>query len=81
LRFKQATPYAKVLFGYGKMNFEYNAAHGRFTDIAYGGGVDVKLTKRLTIRAIDIEFQKWPDWLSSSLSPYGGSVGIAYKVF
>jgi hypothetical protein len=81
LRFKQATPYAKVLVGYGRMNFEYNTAYGRFTDIAYGGGVDVKLTKRISIRAIDIEFQKWPQWLSSTLSPYGGSVGVSYKVF
>ena len=24
----------------GKMNFEYNEAYGRFTDIALGGGVD-----------------------------------------
>jgi hypothetical protein len=81
LRFKRATPYAKVLVGYGRMNFEYNAAYGRFTDIAYGGGVDVKLTKRITLRAIDFEYQQWPNWLSSSLSPYGGSVGVSYKIF
>jgi hypothetical protein len=81
LRFKRATPYAKVLIGYGRMNFEYNAAYGRFTDIAYGGGVDVKLTKRITLRAIDFEYQQWPNWLSSSLSPYGGSVGVSYKIF
>jgi hypothetical protein len=41
LRFKRATPYTKVLVGYGRMNFEYNAAYGRFTDIAYGGSVGV----------------------------------------
>jgi hypothetical protein len=87
LRFKRATPYAKVLIGYGRMNFEYNIAHGRFADIAYGGGVDVKLTKRLTIRAIDLEYQQWLGWPdisgspNSSLSPYGGSVGVSYKVF
>ena len=81
LRFKRATPYAKVLVGFGRMNFEYNAAYGRFTDIAYGGGVDVKLTKRITLRAIDFEYQQWPNWLSSSLSPYGGSVGVSYKIF
>jgi len=77
----RATPYAKALIGYGKMNFELNEAHGRFTDIAYGGGVDIKLTKRISIRAIDFEFQQWPKWLSSSLSPYGASVGVGYKIF
>jgi Outer membrane protein beta-barrel domain len=81
LRFKRATPYAKVLFGIGRMNFEYNSAWGRFTDIAYGGGVDVKLSKRISLRAIDFEFQQWPNWLSSSLSPYGASVGVSYKIF
>jgi hypothetical protein len=81
LRFKRATPYAKVLIGYGRMNFEYNSAYGRFTDLAYGGGVDVKLSKRFSIRAIDFEYQLWPSWLSSSISPYGGSVGVSYKVF
>jgi opacity protein-like surface antigen len=81
LHFWRATPYGKVLVGYGNMNFEFNAAHGRFTDIAYGGGVDIKLTKRISVRAIDFEFQQWPKWLNSSLAPYGASVGVGYKIF
>ncbi|HMD77004.1 MAG TPA: outer membrane beta-barrel protein [Terracidiphilus sp.] len=81
MRFWRATPYAKVLIGYGKMNFEYNEGTGSFTDIAYGGGVDIKLTKRISIRAIDVEYQQWPRWLNSSLYPYGASVGIGYKVY
>jgi hypothetical protein len=87
LRFKRATPYAKILVGYGRMNFEDNFAHGRYADIAYGGGVDVKLTKRITLRAIDFEYQQWlgwpniPGYPNVSLSPYGGSVGISYKIF
>ena len=76
----RATPYAKVLVGYGKMNFEYNEAHGRFTDIAYGGGVDIRLSKRFTARG-DFEYQQWPKWLDSSLYPYGASVGVGYKIF
>jgi len=76
----RATPYAKVLVGLGRMNFEYNDAHGQFTDIAYGGGVDFKLTKRFTARG-DFEYQEWPKWLNSSLYPYGVSVGVGYKIF
>jgi hypothetical protein len=87
LRYKRATPYAKVLFGYGEMNFELDLANGRYLDIAYGGGVDVKLTKRITLRAIDFEYQKWPQWPNISglpnttLSPYGASVGASYRIF
>jgi hypothetical protein len=82
LRFRQATPYAKILVGFGTMNFEYNAAYGRYADIAYGGGVDITLTKRITVRAIDFEYQQWPQWLlNSSLSPYGASMGVSYKIF
>ena len=76
----RATPYAKVLIGLGRMNFEYNLAYGRFTDIAYGGGSDFKLTKRLSVRG-DFEYQQWPKWINSSLYPYGASVGVGYRIF
>jgi len=82
LHFWRATPYAKVLIGYANMNFEFNEATGRFTDIAYGGGLDVKLTKRISVRAIDFEYQQWPKWINNQqLFPYGASVGIGYRVF
>ena len=87
LRFWRATPYAKVLVGRSRMNFEYDGAYGHYAEIAYGGGVDVKLTKKITIRAIDFEYQKWLGWPNisgypnSPLSPYGASVGVSYKVF
>lgn len=81
-RFWRATPYGKVLVGYGKMNFEYGEVYGRFTDIAYGGGVDVKLTRRISLRAFDFEYQQWPKWINNqSLKPYGASVGLGYKIF
>ena len=81
-RFKYlgATPYVKALGGFSKMNFENNVAWGRFTTFAFGGGVDFKVTKRITVRG-DFESQTWPSWLNSSLYPYGGSVGVGYKIF
>jgi hypothetical protein len=87
LRFRRATPYAKVLIGNSRMNFYLDGAYGHYTDIAYGGGVDVKLSKKITLRAIDFEYQQWLGWPnisgypSSPLSPYGASVGVSYKVF
>ena len=79
--FGRFTPYGKALAGFSNMNFELNAAHGRFTTVAFGGGVDYKLSKKLTIRCADFEYQYWPEWLNSSLSPYGLSAGASYKVF
>lgn len=80
-RIWKADTYAKVLGGYGIMNFQYNYAHGRFYAIAFGGGADVRLTKRISWRAVDAEYQYWPDWVGSTLKPYGLSTGISYRVF
>ena len=74
-------PYAKALFGYSKMNFQYNYAYGHFADIALGGGVDIPVTRKVTLRAINFEYQLWPNWLNGTLKPYGGDVGISYRIF
>ncbi len=79
--FWKATPYAKVLIGEGKMNFQYNEAKGTFTALAYGGGIDIRVSKRLSFRAIDVEYQQWPKWISGSLAPYGVSAGVGYRIF
>jgi opacity protein-like surface antigen len=77
----RAQPYVKGLVGFTNMNFENNFGSGRFTTLAFGGGVDLKVTKRLSVRAIDFEYQYWPSFLGDSLKPYGASVGIGYRVF
>jgi opacity protein-like surface antigen len=78
--FMRATPYGKVLVGYGRMNGEDNFWYGRFTDIAYGGGVDFKLTNRISARG-DFEYQQWPSWFTSALYPYSVSAGVSYRIF
>ena len=84
--FWKATPYAKVLIGYGKLNFENGNGYGRYTDIAYGGGLDIKMTRRINVRLPDFEYQQWPKWTEgtgkdSTLFPYGDSVGVSYRIF
>ncbi len=82
--FGRITPYGKILFGMGHMNFENGQTSCRCSDIAYGGGADVQLTKRLSWRAIDFEYQQYPDWYvlqTSQLHPYGFSMGVGYKLF
>jgi opacity protein-like surface antigen len=77
--FWKATVYGKALGGFSRMDLGYG--HGNFTTIAFGGGLDVKLTKRISIRAFDGEYQYWPSWGNSKLTPYGASAGIGYRVF
>jgi hypothetical protein len=77
----RATPYVKVLGGFSNMNFGIYNATGRFTTIAFGGGVDIRLTRRWTVRPIDVEYQWWPDFLGDSLTPRGASAGISYRIF
>ena len=73
--------YAKALIGYAKMDFGIYGATGRFTATAFGGGADIKLTRKIYFRAVDFEYQYWPIWGDSSLKPYGLSSGIAYRIF
>ena len=81
LRFSRMTIYGKALLGIEEMNFDAYGDHGSFTDLALGGGVDVKLTHRISLRALDAEYQYLPQWGNSTLSPYGASVGIGYRIF
>jgi len=86
LHFWHATPYAKVLIGYGKLNFEDGNGWGRYTALAYGGGLDMKLSRRLTMRLPDFEYQQWLKWSegtgkTTNLFPYGLSVGVSYRIF
>jgi hypothetical protein len=85
LHFWRATPYAKVLIGYGRLNFENNNGWGRYTALAYGGGLDVKLSRRINLRLPDFEYQQWPQWSEGTkttytLMPYGLSIGVSYRV-
>jgi opacity protein-like surface antigen len=91
-RFGRFTPYAKALVGITSMDMGPNPncdtfpctvddPTGTFFSAAYGGGIDVKLTRRFTLRAVDAEYQQIPSWYGSSASPYGASVGVSYKIF
>jgi hypothetical protein len=86
LRYKRITPYGKFLFGDSRLNFENNAGWGRYTTLAYGGGLDIKMTRKLALRVPDFEYQQWLDWSEGTaqtytLQPYGVSAGVTYKIF
>jgi Outer membrane protein beta-barrel domain len=74
--------YGKVLAGYGDLVIqEYQDNIGRpagfYFTYAGGGGIDVRATDHITIRAIDVEAQKWPNY-GNGLSPIVYTVGAAY---
>lgn len=74
--FHRWTPYGKALIGWGSGP---GWLSGRATAIAYGGGVEYRWTRKLTIRAFDFEEQYWHT--VPTLHPYGASAGISYRVF
>jgi opacity protein-like surface antigen len=84
------TPYAKILGGYGVTNLlNVNQVAGNSLSgymLAYGGGTDYRLTKHLSVRLIDFEYQQWfltapATSTSFTIQPYGASAGISYKIF
>ena len=86
LRFWRATPYGKVLIGYGRLNFETGNGWGRYTALSFGGGLDIKMTRRINLRLPDFEYQSWPSFSEGgaktyNLAPYGLSVGVSYRIF
>jgi hypothetical protein len=72
--FKRFTPYGKLLVGLGNGSFVTNSFM-----LSYGGGADYRLNRKFTIRAFDFEYQRWS--VTPTLYPYGGSVGLSYRIF
>jgi len=74
VNFHGLQPYGKFLVGLGNGSF----LTGNTFVLSYGGGLDYRLTHRLTVRG-DFEYQQWR--VNPVLSPYGGSAGISYRIF
>jgi hypothetical protein len=74
--FHHLEPYGKFLVGWGSGSGGWLT--GRAGAFAYGGGVDYHLSRKLTVRAFDFEYQQWR--VNPTLWPYGGSVGISYTI-
>jgi hypothetical protein len=74
-------PYAKGLVGLGEFNFPYNLAHGSYFVVTGGGGLDFTFTRRITIRAADVEYQDWPQFTFGSMASVGASTGIRVRIF
>jgi opacity protein-like surface antigen len=74
--FHKLTPYGKVLVGLGGGSF----LDGHSFALAYGGGLDYRLSKHFTVRCVDFEYEQWPINSAVTLWPYGGSIGLSYRI-
>ena len=80
LQMGRANVYGKAMIGLGKLRF--SGGHAYCTALAFGGGIDYRLSRKVSLRAVDFEFQDWPKFLDKASSrPYGVSVGMSYRVF
>jgi len=74
-------PYAKGLVGLGDFNFPYNYAHGRYFVVTAGGGLDFHWTHRIYIRAVDFEYQDWPNFTFGNMNSFGVNAGLRVRIF
>ena len=71
-----AEPYFKVLAGTGRLTFPFEYAHGNYFVVAGGGGIDLRLGSRISVRVIDVSYQRWPRFSFGTITSYGASAGI-----
>ncbi len=74
----RVSPYAKIMIGRGVFNYpRYDHANLAYNMYAPGVGVDVRIKSYLNLRG-DFEYQQWPSFPPSGLSPAILSIGAAY---
>lgn len=74
--------YGKFVFGRGVITDQFpghNNASSTYNIYALGGGLDYRLNRRFTIRAVDIEMQKWGNFEPHTLSPIDVNIGLMYN--
>jgi hypothetical protein len=81
LDFGRWQPYAKALVGFGDFNFPYNYAQGRYFTATAGGGLDYHWRRRVYIRAVDFEYQDWPQFTYGAMNSVGVSVGLRVRFY
>lgn len=73
-------PYGKALIGEGLFTFPYQYAHGHYLVVAPGGGLDIRVNRYMQIRAIDAEYQVWPQFTFGSMTSAGVSAGVRFHL-
>jgi len=79
-RWDRVHPYAKAMAGFGSIDFPGTPGyqHDTRTIIAFGGGADVHVWKKFSVRG-DYEYQFWRQIFGpNDLNPNGVTVGLVY---
>ena len=80
IRRRKLTGYAKLIVGRATItNIDYNVSSS-YNAYAFGGGLEYKLLRKVNIRALDFEYQKWPNFEPHTLSPIAITVGASYII-
>ncbi len=80
-RKRRFTGAAKFLFGRASIiNQQYNLSTA-YNAYAFGATLEYRLKRKINIRVIDIESQKWPDFEPHTLTPLAITVGASYVIF
>jgi hypothetical protein len=74
------TLYAKALVGRATITNQDFSLSSSYNIIAFGGGVEYRILRKINIRLFDFEQQQWPDFQPNSLSPTAATIGVSYII-
>ncbi len=79
---RRLIPYGKFLIGGSRFHYPKFISNQvyTYTTFAGGGGLDIKLNNRWTIRPGDFEYQHW-SFPPTGLTPWVYSAGVSYRLF
>lgn len=80
--YRRFHPYAKVMFGIGVFQRQPDVTphtSESYGVIAAGGGLDIRVSQHINVRAIDYEAQSWPGFKPNGLTPHVFTFGAAYS--
>ncbi len=80
LRPEGISPYVKLLAGDGHINLPFGYGQGDYLALVPGAGLEYTLTDRLTLRALELEYQYWPQFSFGPLKPWGVSTGLSLRL-
>ena len=84
--YRRFSPYAKGLVGFGHSSavtaqqIVGGSTPGSYFLFGLGGGLDYSLSNKINIRAIDFEYQRWPNFPPHGLTPPLFTFGVAYRL-
>ncbi len=74
------TAYGKFVGGRATITNQIFDVSSSYNAYAFGGGLEYRATRRINVRLIDFEAQKWPSFQPSALSPVAITIGASYII-